>query len=149
MPVVETVVDILDVELDEVWRVVSAFERYPETMADVLEVRWLERTQYRATSSWRVLLNGSELTWTEVDVFHADTRIDFEQCEGDLEVWRGAWVLEQRPSGVRVALNVEFDLGVPSLAPIMDPLGTRAIRANSHSMLDAIRELAAARHVRA
>ncbi len=45
------------------------FERYPETTQDVLEVRYLSRSELLAESSWRVLLNGSELTWTEEDVF--------------------------------------------------------------------------------
>lgn len=141
MPVVETGIDISGVTLDRVWEVVSAFERYPETMADVIGVDWLERADDRGVTTWRVLLNGSELTWTETDVFHPNTRIEFEQLEGDLEVWRGAWELEQATGGVRVNLRVEFDLGVPSLSAIMDPLGVRAIRANSHAMLAAITEL--------
>lgn len=145
MPVVETEVNIPNATLDEVWEVVSAFEQYPETMADVIDVDWLERADDRGVTNWRVLLNGSELTWTETDLLHPNTRIDFEQLDGDLEVWRGAWELEQVTDGVRVKLTVEFDLGVPSLSAVMDPLGIRAIRSNSHAMLATISELTTAR----
>jgi len=146
VPVVETGVEIPGVSVLGVWEVVSAFERYPATMADVIGVDWLERAEDRGVTAWRVLLNGSELSWTEADVFHPHTRIEFEQTEGDLEVWRGAWELEPASDGVRVRLVVEFDLGVPSLSAIMDPLGIRAIRSNSHAMLAAITELTTERN---
>jgi len=148
VPIVETGTDISGVALERVWEVVSTFERYPETMVDVIGVDWIQRAGDRGVSAWRVLLNGSELTWTETDEFHPCSRIDFEQLEGDLEVWRGAWELEPGGSGVRVSLKVEFDLGVPSLAAIMDPLGIRAIRSNSHAMLAAITELSMSRDAR-
>jgi ribosome-associated toxin RatA of RatAB toxin-antitoxin module len=138
MPVVHTEVEVPGVPLTRVWDAVADFERYPETMRDVLEVRVLSRTERRARSDWRVLLNGSELTWTEDDVFEPEHRIVFDQVEGDLEVFRGEWVLEQRAGLVVVKLAVEFDLGIPSLAPLLDPIGVRAIMVNSRNMLDAI-----------
>ncbi len=91
-----------------------------------------------ALSSWRVLLNGSELTWDEKDFFHPPHRIDFDQTEGDLEVFRGSWTLSETADGVNVLLEIEFDLGIPSLAAVLDPVGIQAIHSNSRSMLTAI-----------
>jgi len=138
VPLVRTTVDVPQASLSQVWQVVCEFERYPAVMRDVLEVRFHEQSGTEAVSSWRVLLNGSELTWTERDVFVAPHRIDFDQTEGDLEVFRGAWLLEEIDDGVRVTLDVEFDLGIPSLAAVLDPVGIQAIRSNSESMLRAI-----------
>jgi ribosome-associated toxin RatA of RatAB toxin-antitoxin module len=133
-------VDIADVTLDHVWEVVCEFERYPALMPDVLDVTFLDRDEHKATSAWKVLLNGSEMSWEEVDVFTPRSRIDFDQIDGDLEVFRGSWFLEPVGDGVRVSLSLEFDMGIPSLAAVLDPIGIQAIESNSRSMLNAIRE---------
>jgi ribosome-associated toxin RatA of RatAB toxin-antitoxin module len=140
MPVVRTSVDIPGVGIDHVWNVVCDFESHPEYMPDVLDIRYLERDGDTALSSWRVLLNGSELTWDERDFFHPPHRIDFDQTEGDLEVFRGSWTLSETATGVNVLLEIEFDLGIPSLAAVLDPVGIQAIHSNSRSMLSAISE---------
>ncbi|WP_055480119.1 SRPBCC family protein [Sphaerimonospora mesophila] len=140
MPIVRTSVDIPGVNIEYVWNVVCDLEKHPEYMADVLEIRYLERNAETALSSWRVLLNGSELTWEEKDVFHPPYRIDFDQTDGDLEVFRGSWTLKEIEDGVNVVLEIEFDLGIPSLAAVLDPVGIQAIHSNSRSMLTAISE---------
>ena len=139
MPTVTSSILVPDVELAEVWKVVCDFERYPAGMADVLEVKVLTRESNTWTSRWRVLLNGSEMTWDERDRFEPHTRIQFEQTEGDLEVFRGEWTFLETQGGVEVGLTVEFDLGIPSLAPLLDPVGAQAIRANAAQMLAGIR----------
>ncbi|KEZ63630.1 cyclase, partial [Pseudomonas amygdali pv. tabaci str. ATCC 11528] len=61
----------------------------------------------------------------------------------------GEWLLIQRADGLHVDLNVTFDLGIPSLAEVLHPIGERAIRANNIQMLDGIRnQLLARRHQR-
>lgn len=132
--------DIAGVIIDDVWDTVCEFELYPRYMADVVEIRFLERTEHEGLSSWRVLLNGSELTWDEKDYFTPPHRVDFEQTDGDLEVFRGSWTLEESGDVVTVTLEIEFDLGIPSLAAVLDPIGVQAIHSNARSMLTAISE---------
>lgn len=140
MPIVNTAVHIADATLEAVWEVVSAFDRYPALMPDVIEVTFLERSGTEATSAWRVMLNDSEMTWEERDVFIPKSRIEFTQIDGDLEVFRGSWLLTEIDGGVRVSLSLEFDIGIPSLAAVLDPLGIQAIESNSRGMLTAISE---------
>jgi ribosome-associated toxin RatA of RatAB toxin-antitoxin module len=133
------------IDRDALWRTLCDFERYPDFMQDVLEVRVERRTADEIVSHWRVLLNGSELSWTETDRLTDDHRIVFEQTDGDLEVWRGEWRLVGAKDGnLEVELDVSFDLGIPSLAEVLHPIGERAIRANSRQMLEGIRTRAAA-----
>lgn len=139
MPTVTSSIEIAGSTVERVWAALCDFESYPETMRDVLEVQMLERGESFSCSAWRVLLNGSELTWTERDVYDPPHRIAFEQLDGDLELYRGAWTVTPLDEGrVRVDLEIEFDLGIPSLAPLLDPIGVQAIRANSAAMLAAI-----------
>jgi ribosome-associated toxin RatA of RatAB toxin-antitoxin module len=140
MPRVHTAHDIRDAAIEDVWHVVSAFERYPAVMPNVLHVDILERSGDQAVSAWRVLLDGTEMTWEERDVFTAPHRITFEQVDGDLAVFRGDWRLTDLGDRVRVELTVEFDLGIPSLSAVLDPLGAQALEANSRSMLAVISE---------
>lgn len=138
--------EIPDAALDEVWRIVADLESYPATMPDVLSVRYLERRDNVARSEWCVLLNGSELSWIEHDVFEPMSAIHFCQIEGDLEIFRGSWRLERMRRGVRIELRTEFDIGIPSLAEVLNPIGIHAIQANSHQMLSSICGRAVARN---
>ncbi|MEH1014238.1 SRPBCC family protein [Micromonospora sp. CPCC 206060] len=140
MPRVHAAHDIRGAAIDDVWNVVSAFERYPAVMPNVLSVDILERSGREAVSAWRVLLDGTEMTWEERDVFDAPHRITFNQVDGDLAVFRGDWQLTDLGDRVRVELTLEFDLGIPSLSAVLDPLGAQAIEANSRGMLAAIGE---------
>ncbi|WP_186102575.1 type II toxin-antitoxin system RatA family toxin [Burkholderia gladioli] len=133
-------------ERADVWPILSDFARYPDFMADVLDVQVPPHTGGELHSTWRVLLNGSELTWTEVDRLVENERIEFEQTDGDLETWYGEWLLVERADGLHVDLNVTFDIGIPSLADVLHPIGERAIRANSQQMLAGIRDRLHARH---
>jgi ribosome-associated toxin RatA of RatAB toxin-antitoxin module len=137
MPHVETTTRILNKKIENVWETVSKFEQYPEMMDDILEVRWESKGEI-SKSAWRVLLNGSEMSWIERDEFIPFEKIVFEQIEGDLEVFRGEWHLVQIDTDVVVTLEIEFDIGIPSLADILNPIGIRAIQSNSRQMLAAI-----------
>jgi uncharacterized membrane protein len=139
MPLVESRVVIEDVDIETVWRKMCDFAAFPGLMKDVLEVKCFNASGRFLDSSWKVLLNGSELCWVERDEFIDRQAIRFHQLEGDLEVWEGQWSLAKEGNHVAVDLIVEFDLGIPSLAHILDPIGIRAIKANSQQMLNAIK----------
>ncbi|AJK49047.1 type II toxin-antitoxin system RatA family toxin [Burkholderia plantarii] len=136
-------------ERADVWPILADFARYPDFMPDVLEVQVPPAAGGEMHSTWRVLLNGSELTWTEADRLVEHERIEFHQTDGDLETWYGEWVLVERDDGLHVDLSVTFDIGIPSLADVLHPIGERAIRANSQQMLAGIRDRLHARHAAA
>ncbi|RMV71060.1 hypothetical protein ALP05_200096 [Pseudomonas caricapapayae] len=140
MPEVNTSLNLGAVQLERVWTTLCEFERYPEFMEDVLDVTIEQSAGNEIISTWRVLLNGSELTWTERDLFLPDHRIVFQQIDGDLEVWSGEWSIKQVGNDISVQLDVIFDIGIPSLADVLHPIGERAIRANSRQMLEGIRD---------
>lgn len=140
MPIVETSLKINNIGLETVWKVLCDFERYPDIMDDVLEVQ-CSNTTGPHQSKWKVLLNGSELTWDEEDIYEPYNRIVFDQIEGDLEVYKGEWRLEPDGNDVLVTLIIEFDLGIPSLADMLNPIGIKAIKSNSMQMLEAIKNI--------
>ena len=140
MPLVSNEVVIHGVNLDEIWVILCDFEKYPDLMEDVLSVKYVSRDGKTSVSDWRILLNGSEMSWRERDVYKDNRVIEFEQLDGDLEIWRGSWAIVEQDENALVRLEVEFDIGIPSLAATLDPIGIRAIKSNSLQMLNAIKE---------
>ncbi|MDG4794542.1 SRPBCC family protein [Micromonospora sp. WMMD1082] len=144
MPSAHAALEIFDADVKQVWNVVTDFPNYPSVMPDVLEVTVRRQDHALAFSTWRTLLDGIEMTWEERDVFEPYRRIVFEQTEGDLQEFRGHWLLTETPAGVLIELTVHFDLGIPSLAPVLDPLGVHAIESNSRRMLAGLQRLCGA-----
>ncbi|MFC0140321.1 type II toxin-antitoxin system RatA family toxin [Erwinia mallotivora] len=140
MPVITTCVTLENINACDVWPTLIDFARYPHLMDDVVEVTVSDVASNSMVSAWNVLLNGSEFTWTERDRLHPPFRIEFEQIDGDLETWQGEWTLADNGDDVIATLTIEFDIGIPSLADILNPIGERAIRANSLQMLHAIKD---------
>lgn len=138
MPVVVTSRDFPNLSAERVWQKVRAFREYASFMDHVISIEILEDHGAQLTSSWVVLFNGNELTWTERDVIDDSRRcIEFSQIEGDLEVWRGkVEVCGDKSSSA--CYTVEFDLGVPALADLLHPLGKKAIEENCKQMLESI-----------
>jgi len=139
MPKVETKIFIEDVDDKVVWDILVNFEAYPRIMTDVLSVGCFNKNDTGFDSEWRVLLNGSELSWIERDDVIPNRKIVFNQIEGDLENWEGYYEIVQEECGVWVTLVVYFDLGIPSLEEILNPIGINAIRSNSLQILNAIK----------
>ncbi len=137
MPVVE-----LDIEIRapaaRVWDAVVDVERYPESMENVrsVELRAVESRELRRTA-WSVILKGSILQWEEEEHLDHDQRvIRFHQVKGDMEVFTGEWVLEERGSALtNVRLQITFEIGIPLLADMLNPVAQRSLQENCADML--------------
>jgi hypothetical protein len=76
------------------------------------------------------------MRWTESDIFDIDKlAIHFEQVEGDAKSFTGAWLLSDSGTGCEVRFVASFDMGVPSIADIIEPIAERALRENVESIL--------------
>jgi ribosome-associated toxin RatA of RatAB toxin-antitoxin module len=146
VPTVETEF-LTTAPIDAVWSAVQDVEAFPEYMQNVesVEVLGTDESGCRITR-WSVLLKGSPLEWTERERVDAATRtLRFDQVDddGDLEVFNGAWQVTPAGEGVvRVKLSVTFEIGIPLLADMLNPVAARAVRENSEQMLHAIEEQA-------
>jgi coenzyme Q-binding protein COQ10 len=123
----------------------SDMESYPRYMKDVVALRVLEREPGAQVSEWHARFQGRILRWKERDVFdEAALTIRYAQTEGDLRRFEGAWTFEPAPGGTRVRLTCDFDLGIPMLAPLLDPVARLVVRKNCEDMLAAMAERLAA-----
>jgi ribosome-associated toxin RatA of RatAB toxin-antitoxin module len=119
-------------ELDpsEVYRRVCDFRRYPEFTETVREVAVEPPlSDGSAISEWAVVFRGGLMRWRERDTFDPDTRtIAFEQLSGDFKTFTGSWRCVPCDGGTLVVFEAAFDLGIPSLAEILDPVAEATLR---------------------
>ena len=121
-------------EPGEVLAAATDFGTWPEMSDAVVSVR-VEPEDTGSTSSWEVIFREGILKWSQRDQAQADDRVRFELIEGDPLVWHGAWSAEATGDGTEVKLDAEFDLGMPSLSHVLDPMGVEAIEDAVQSVL--------------
>ncbi|KJY43423.1 hypothetical protein VR41_03385 [Streptomyces sp. NRRL B-1568] len=123
------------------WAAVVDVESYPECMDSVQSVKVVEQNgPQERTTAWSVHLKGSVLEWVEAERIDDEARrFDFHQVSGDLAHFVGHWAV--RPAddgGSLVSLDVEFDIGIPLLAEMLNPVAATALRENAEQMLTAL-----------
>ena len=131
------VVQQIRASIDDVWAVVSDIEAFSGFMDDVQSVEVLRDHGHERVSSWSVLLEGSVLEWTEHERIDRDSHlISFRQLDGDLDHFDGRYqVTALEETLCETVLHVDFDIGIPLLADMLNPVACRSLRASSQRML--------------
>jgi ribosome-associated toxin RatA of RatAB toxin-antitoxin module len=146
LPNVELTLDIA-APAERVWAAVIDIERYPQSMKNV---RWVEiREEIDADhrrSAWSIVLKGSILEWEEREHLDHEARVmSFHQLSGDLDVFDGRWVVQERHETLTtVSFDVTFEIGIPLLAEMLNPVAVRSLRENSIDMLHGVERQAVA-----
>lgn len=139
MRTVEIVARVKGRSPSEVFEVLSDFERYPELTEAVHAVSIEGGNGPRLVSTWEVGFRNGVLRWTEEDEFDGERRtIAFNQLDGDFEHFAGVWRVEDAEDGCVVRLRAEFDLGMPTLADMLDPIAESALRENMTQIVEGL-----------
>ncbi|HWA53247.1 MAG TPA: SRPBCC family protein [Solirubrobacterales bacterium] len=137
MPTV-TIDQDIGAPVERVWDALLDVESYADSME---AVRWIRLTGNGGgdarRAEWSVLLKGSILEWEEEErLDHAAHRVVFTQLRGDLEFFDGYWMLEELgPEATRAHFEVEFEIGIPMLAEMLNPVAQRALEESCAQML--------------
>ncbi|MFF4396500.1 type II toxin-antitoxin system RatA family toxin [Streptomyces sp. NPDC001480] len=129
-----------DIDPESAYRRISDFRRYPELTTTVREVNvHPPRPDGSLVSDWTVSFRNGLMCWTERDAFSPLTRsITFEQLSGDFETFEGSWTCEDHEDGTAVTFRAAFDLGIPTLAEILDPVAESTLRTNIRQILQGL-----------
>jgi ribosome-associated toxin RatA of RatAB toxin-antitoxin module len=125
------------------------FASYPAHSPAVRSVTVTDDDGDVAVSRWEANFRSGVLRWTERDTFDpAGRRIAFVQLDGDVDVFRGSWHCGPGEGGCRITFRADVDLGIPTLADVLEPIAVRALAENTTSILTglfgpAVRVLAA------
>lgn len=140
MPEVNIDLDIR-APIERVWDSVLDIESYEESMDNVRWVRLVgPDDEHVRRAEWSVLLKGSILEWEEEEeIDHDAHKVVFKQLRGDLEFFDGYWTLEELgPNRTRAYFEVAFEIGIPMLAEMLNPVAQRALEENGTEMLRGI-----------
>jgi ribosome-associated toxin RatA of RatAB toxin-antitoxin module len=127
---------VVGIDAPEVYRRIAAFPEYVRLCDAVREVTVIEASERTMTSRWEVYFHRGILRWTEHAEFFPEVGlITFDEIDGDVEEFRGDWRVEQRGDEVSVVFSVMFDIGIPTLEQILDPIAEEALCDNVSSIL--------------
>lgn len=147
MPEVDLDLDI-QTSIATVWEAVLDIERYPELMTNVVSVKIEEwETPTTRRSQWAMIIKGATLVWRDREfIDHDEHTVNFTQVSGDLERFEGAWELTAKEAELtRVRLTISFEIGIPLLAGMLNPVAQRALYGNAREMLEGVQARARAR----
>ena len=90
-------------------------------------------------SSWETNFRNGILRWSEIDVLDPATlTIAFQQTEGDIDLFLGHWKVKPFGEGAVIDFFAQFDMGMPSLSHILDPIAEQALRENIIAILQGL-----------
>ena len=119
----------------EAYDVLRDFERYPDYSPEVRSVV-VESNGGECYSTWETTFRGGLLRWKERDSFDPESNtLGFVQTEGDIDHFSGWWKIAGENGGSRVRFWAQFDMGIPSLSEIIDPIAEQALRENIIAIL--------------
>jgi ribosome-associated toxin RatA of RatAB toxin-antitoxin module len=124
----------------EVFRRIAAFPDYPRLCEAVREVEVLEADDKHMITDWEVFFHRGILRWKEHAQFYPEEgMIPFTEVDGDVDEFTGYWKVEEASGGiVTVTFFVKFDIGIPTLEDILDPIAEEALYDNVASILNGL-----------
>lgn len=135
MPFVEVTKEI-NANPDDVYMVAKDMESYPNFMKSVVKITTLESGEDYTITKWDTRLQGKPIVWTERDEFDDEARqIDYKLVHGDLKKFEGAWTFQETGGKTLVRLTVDFELGIPMFASLVNPIAVLTVRNNLEAML--------------
>jgi ribosome-associated toxin RatA of RatAB toxin-antitoxin module len=123
----------------EAFKSLSDYERYPELTDAVLGVTVTKGEGGRERCTWEVKFRRGILIWTEDGIADPERRrIEFSLVDGDLDALEGYWQVEELPDGSLIRFACSFDMGIPTLAHLLEPIAADTLRENVANMCEGL-----------
>jgi polyketide cyclase/dehydrase/lipid transport protein len=139
MPALQLRAVVDGVDPESALRRVTDYRTWPAASAAIRSVEVAATDAITSVSSWEVSFRGGLMRWTERDVLCADALEQrFSLVEGDPADFTGAWSAAAWDGGCTLRLSGEFDLGMPSLRHVLDPIAIEALEEAITEVLEAL-----------
>jgi hypothetical protein len=118
---------------EDAFDIIRDFHRHALLSDAVRAVELEEGPDGSFISHWEVNFRNGILVWSEFDEFDASTNtVRFERRDGDPEAFSGSWSSRADPSerGCILKFEANFEIGIPTLSEMLDPLAALTLREN-------------------
>jgi Polyketide cyclase / dehydrase and lipid transport len=107
---------------------VANYRNWPAASETIRSVEVQEDGEGSSISTWEVVFRGGLMKWSERDRLDLDgLEHSFELIEGDPHGFAGTWRAEPTERGCLLTMDALFDLGMPSLSHVLDPIAVEAL----------------------
>jgi ribosome-associated toxin RatA of RatAB toxin-antitoxin module len=128
MPAVTLDVHVPHLSPLEVFDLLRDFSAYPRYTDAIREVHVKQVDEYTIDSQWSANFRNGILVWGERDrIDPVGLAIEFTLTEGDYEQFEGGWYVRAAEAGASARFTAAFDLGIPTLAALIDPVAARTL----------------------
>lgn len=139
---------LINAPREKVFDMARSVEDYPAFMPDVEEVEILERDMEKGIAKVRWVAKvevgsiSKKVRWIEQEIWDTkNLKGEFKLIEGDYKHYYGTWEFNEKPDGqTLLALNIDFDLGLPLVGPLINKLLDKLMLTNCQGMLEAIKQ---------
>lgn len=140
---------IIHAPVERVYAVAREVEAFPQFMPDVKSVSILEKSEdgSRTLTEWVAYASQLRLQvrWTEEDIWNdTEHTCHFRQVKGDYDRMEGVWRFEPHPEGTRFYCELDYELHVPLLGPIVQKVVHHLVVQNLKGIMDGIKRRAEA-----
>lgn len=118
---------------EDAFDILRDFHRHALLSDAVRSVELEEAPDGSFISHWEVNFRNGILVWSEFDEFDPSTNtVHFQRRDGDPEDFSGSWSSRVDPSGSGCILKFEanFEIGIPTLSEMLEPLAARTLQEN-------------------
>ncbi len=119
--------------VEEAFDLVRDYSQHALLSDAVRNVTIEEQPDGTLISHWEVNFRKGVLIWSEFDELDFATHtLRFRRRDGDPEALEGAWTVREGPSGegCTITFEVEFDIGIPTMREMLEPLAARTMQDN-------------------
>lgn len=128
-----------DADARDALRLVADYRRWPQASESIRSVVVEPGDDGASTSFWEVTFRGGLMKWSEADRTDLGALVhSFDLIEGDPHGFSGAWTARQVNGGSELTMAADFDLGMPSLGHVLDPV---AIEALEDAVVEVVRSI--------
>jgi hypothetical protein len=107
---------------------VANYRNWPAASDTIRSVEVHEDDDGSSVSTWEVTFRGGLMKWSERDRLDLDAlEHSFALIEGDPHGFAGTWRAEPTDGGCLLTMDAQFDLGMPSLSHVLDPIAVEAL----------------------
>jgi Polyketide cyclase / dehydrase and lipid transport len=107
---------------------VANYRNWPGASDTIRSVEVQEDGDGTSVSRWEVTFRGGLMRWSERDRLDLDgLEHSFKLIEGDPHGFAGTWRAEPTENGCLLTMDAQFDLGMPSLSHVLDPIAVEAL----------------------